>query len=54
MNVQGGGLSIFRRADYVTRAMSKGGGVCECLYPPSGNPVSAPDQRNVKAQCLYL
>ena len=37
-------FSIFRRADDVTRTMSKGGGACECLDPPplSGNPVSAP------------
>ena len=54
-NVQGGGVlvnvqewgcfSIIRRADDVTRTMSKGGGgACECLHPPtpSGNPVSAP------------
>ena len=37
-------FSIFRRADDVTRTMSKGGGVLvECLHPPppSGNPVSA-------------
>ena len=35
-----GGLSIFRRADDVTRAMSKG---VRCRHPPppSGNPVSA-------------
>ena len=36
----GGCFSIFRRADDVTRTMSKGGGACE--IPPSGNPVSAP------------
>ena len=43
-NVQGGGclgmskrvcLSIFRRVDDVTKAMSKGGdGAGECLHPP--------------------
>ena len=42
---KGGGVfqfSIFRRADDVTRTMSKGG-ACECLHPPppSGTPVSA-------------
>ena len=46
VNVQEWGcFSIFRRADDVTRTMSKGGGACECLHPPpppSGNPVSAP------------
>ena len=46
VNVQEWGcFSIFRRADDVTRTMSKGGGgACECLQPPppSGNPVSAP------------
>ena len=35
VNVQEcGGGSIFRRADDVTRTMSKGGGACECLHPP--------------------
>ena len=29
-----GCFSIFRRADDVTRTMSKGGGACECLHPP--------------------
>ena len=40
-NVQG---SIFRRADDVTRTMSKGGGCLWMSSPPplSGNPVSAP------------
>ena len=39
--VGGGCFSIFRRADDVTRTMSKGGGVL-VKSPPSGNPVSAP------------
>ena len=39
--VGGGCFSIFRRADDVTRTMSKGGGGA-CEIPPSGNPVSAP------------
>ena len=36
VNVQEWGcFSIFRRADDVTRTMSKGGGgACECLHPP--------------------
>ena len=45
VNVQEWGcFSILRRADDVTRTMSKGGGACECLHPPppSGNPVPAP------------
>ena len=46
VNVQEWGcFSIFRRADDVTRTMSKGGGVLVNVFPPpplSGNPVSAP------------
>ena len=43
VNVQEWGcFSIFRRVDDVTRTMSKGGVLVECLPPPSGNPVSAP------------
>ena len=35
VNVQEWGcFLIFRRAGDVTRAMSKGGGACECLHPP--------------------
>ena len=51
-NVQGGVLvnvqeqgcfSIFRRADDITRTMSKGGVLVNVFTPPpSGNPVSAP------------
>ena len=47
VNVQEwGSFSISRRADDVTRTMSKGVCACECLHPPpplSGNPVSAPE-----------
>ena len=49
MNAQAGCLSIVRRVDDVTQAMSKGGGGCLGMFsshpppPPSGNPVSAPD-----------
>ena len=51
VNVQdchGGAFSIFRRADDVTQAMSKGGGVLVNVFapPPSGNPVSAPGYRD--------
>ena len=46
VNVQEWGcFSIFRRADDVTRTMSKGGGVLVNVFtppPPLGNPVSAP------------
>ena len=45
VNVQEWGcFSIFRRADDVTRTISKGGGVLVNVFtpPPSGNPVSAP------------
>ena len=46
VNVQGGALVNFMGADDVTRAMSKGSGACECLHPPppSGNPVSTPEE----------
>ena len=39
---QWGCFSIFRRADDVTRTMSKGGVLVNVFTPPSGNPVSAP------------
>ena len=44
VNVQEWGcFSIFRRADDVTRTMSKGGVLVNVFTPPpSGNPVSAP------------
>ena len=43
---RGGACQFLGGGDDVTWAMSGGGagGACECLHtPPSGNPVSAPD-----------
>ena len=54
VNVQEWGcFSIFRRADDVTRTMSKGG-ACECLHPLSGNPVSAPGMYVCMYVCTYV